>query len=153
MHGIGYRVLLINTALELAIDKMTTYNTFLEDKEAVIALIEGDKGQIESFSKLIRERSPEGAQISFIREEEYEGKVPSIDRTMAAFQMEHWGRAIPLLIEMRSGINRVEKAVREESEKTREELKGVRTDIRDFILKEIGEIKKRLDRLERAFSK
>ena len=153
VHGIGYRVFLINIALELGIDKMTAYNTFLEEKEAVIAIIEGDHEQVGSFSKLIRERTPEGAQVSFVREESYKGRVPSIDRTMAAFQTEHWGKAIPILIDMRAGIKRVEAAVREESEKTREELKGVRADVREFIIKEIGEIKKRLDRLEKSLSR
>jgi len=48
---------LINIALELGIDKMTAYNTFLEEKKAVVAIIEGDREQVVSFSKLIRERT------------------------------------------------------------------------------------------------
>ncbi|GEM_PF-5628013 len=43
VHGVGYRILLINIALEIAMDKMAAYNTFVEDKEAASAIIEGDK--------------------------------------------------------------------------------------------------------------
>jgi len=193
VHGVGYRVLLISIALELDVERMRVFNAFVGDQEAVIAILEGEEDQLNSFSNLIRERIPKEARISSITEEPYEGRVPLIDRTMAAFQMEHWGRAIPILLDMKNSIEQVGMAVREEGEKTRQELKqviqkeseetrrvmreegektrqelkqviqkeseetrrvmrGLRGDIRDFIVKEIEEIKKRLDRLETALS-
>ncbi len=60
---------------------------------------------------------------------------------MSAFQMEHWGRAIPILLDVRDGIDRVEAAVREEGQLIKETLS-------EDLRREIEEIKRRLDRLE-----
>ena len=60
---------------------------------------------------------------------------------MSAFQMEHWGRVIPILLDVRDGIDRVEAAVREEGQLIKETLS-------EDLRREIEEIKRRLDRLE-----
>ena len=141
VHGVGYRVLLINSAIGLGIDRMAVYNAVVDGREAVIALVDGTEDQLREFSRVVREERPKGASVSEVIEEDYEGVIPPIERTMSAFQMEHWGKAIPILLDVRDGIKRVEAAVREEGQLIKEALS-------EDLRREIEEIKKRLDRLE-----
>ncbi|MBU4491076.1 MAG: acylphosphatase, partial [Euryarchaeota archaeon] len=49
VHGVGYRVMLVNKALSLGISNFNVFNTFLQGNQAVIAVIEGDDEVIEEF--------------------------------------------------------------------------------------------------------
>ncbi len=163
VHEVGYRVSLINAAVNLGFDNFTAYNSTINGDQAVICLIEGDEDQVNSFIEWVRGNIPGRAEVTSIEAEEYEGKVPSLERTMAAFQMEHWGKAIPILLDMRDEIRHVREAVREEGRLTREELgrkidsvreavreegRLTRETLQDIILREIEDIKSRISRLE-----
>ena len=141
IHGVGYRVSLINAAVNLGFDNFTAFNSTINGDQAVICLLEGNEDQINNFIEWVRGNIPERAGVTSIEAEEYEGKVPSLERTMAAFQMEHWGKAIPILLDMRDEIRQVREAVHEEGKLTREALQ-------DSILREIEDIKSRISHLE-----
>ena len=125
VHGVGYRVKLINMALEYGIDRFSVFNTFIDGKEAVVCLIDAPDDIIEIFKQRIKTEKPEKAVVEEAKFEEYEYEVPPIERCMQAFQMEHWGKAIPILLNMLDEIKDVKRVVREESEKTREYLAKV----------------------------
>ncbi len=168
VREVGYRVSLINTAVNLGFDNFTAFNARVNGDQAVICLLEGDEDQIYEFIKWIQANIPERADVTSVEVEEYEGKVPSLERTMAAFQMEHWGKAIPILLDMRDEIREVKEAVHEEGKLTREELgekidsvkeavheegKLTRETLQSVILEEIKDIKLRISRLEAAVNK
>jgi len=89
VHGVGYRVKLINIALEYGIDKFSVFNTFIDGKEAVICLVEAPDDIIEIIKQRIKAEKPEKAVIESISFEDYRYKIPPIERCMQAFQMEH----------------------------------------------------------------
>jgi len=100
IHDVGYRVLLVNKALSFGLDNFNTFNTFIDDVQAVIAVIEGNDEIIEEFKAFINTTGPKDADVESINIEEYKNAVPPIERCMQAFQMEQWGKGIPILLKM-----------------------------------------------------
>ena len=96
-HDVGYRVLLINKALTLAVNNFYTFNTFIDDVQVVIAMIEADDEIIEEFKAFIHTTRPKDAEVESINVEEYKSSIPPIERCMQAFQMEQCGKAIQIL--------------------------------------------------------
>ncbi len=125
VHGIGYRVKLITIALEYGIDKFNVFNTFFDGEQAVVCLVEAEDKILDEFKKRVKEEKPEKAVVEEIRFEDYSYDIPPIERCMQVFEMEHWGKAIPILLDMRDKQDETIKVIREEGEKTRRELTGV----------------------------
>ncbi|MFA4935366.1 MAG: acylphosphatase [Candidatus Methanoperedens sp.] len=100
VHGVGYRVMLVNKALSLGVSNFNVFNTFLHQTQAVIAVIEGDEEVLEEFKTFSSDVKPDEAEVSSISFEEYRNTVPPIERCMQAFQMEQWGKGIPILSKM-----------------------------------------------------
>jgi acylphosphatase len=100
VHGVGYRVMLVNKALSLGISNFNVFNTFLQGNQAVFAVIEGDEDVLGEFQAYANTVKPDEAEVDNISFEEYGNVVPPIERVMQAFQMEQWGRGIPILLKM-----------------------------------------------------
>ncbi len=144
VHEVGYRVSLINAAVNLGFDNFTAFNSTINGYQAVICLLEGDEDQVNGFIEWVRGNIPERAEVTSIEAEEYEGKVPSLERTMAAFQMEHWGKAIPILLDVRDEIMQVREAVCEEGRLTREELGRKIDSVREELGRRIDAVREEL---------
>ena len=100
VHGVGYRVMFVNKALSLGISNFNVFNTFLQGNQAVFAVIEGDEDVLEEFRSYANTVKPDEAEVDNISFEEYRNVVPPIERVMQAFQMEQWGKGIPILLKM-----------------------------------------------------
>ena len=85
VRGVGYRAFLLEGADSLLIPKFEARNVKINGKEALIVLIDGDKEQIESFVRFVKENKPENAAVEEIRVEEYRGIVRDIERFRASF--------------------------------------------------------------------
>lgn len=106
LHDIGYRISLINKALSLGVNNFNTFNTDLEGTQAVLAIIEADDEIIEEFRDFINTYHPEKAVIEKILFEEYKNNVPPIERVMQSFQMEQWGKGIPILLQISETLDK-----------------------------------------------
>lgn len=100
VHDVGYRVLLLNKAMSLGVDNFNTFNTSIDGIQTVIAIIEADAESIEEFKVFVNTTMPEGAELDEISFDEYKNAIPPIERCMQAFQMEHWGKGILILVKM-----------------------------------------------------
>jgi acylphosphatase len=100
VHDVGYRVFLVNKALSLGINNFNTFNTHLNGTQAVIAVIEADDEVIEELKNFVTRFTPKEAVVENVSFEEYGNSVPPIERVMQAFQMEQWGKGIPILLQM-----------------------------------------------------
>ena len=100
VHDVGYRVLLLNKAMSLGVDNFNIFNTFIDGVQTVIAIINADIGSIEEFKGFVNTTTPEGAGLDEISVDEYTNTVPPIERCMQAFQMEHCGKGIQILLKM-----------------------------------------------------
>jgi|SRR5659263_104724 len=106
LHDIGYRIPLINKALSLGIDNFNTFNIDLDGTQAVIAIIEADDEIIEEFKDFINTTHPEKAVIEKVLFDEYKNNVPPIERVLQSFQMEQWGKGIPILLKISETLDK-----------------------------------------------
>lgn len=61
-------------------------------------LLDADESLIDDFRERIGEERPEKAVVDTIVCEDYGNSVPPIERAMQTFQMEQWGKAIPIMV-------------------------------------------------------
>ena len=131
VHGVGYRVMLVNKALSLGINNFNVFNALLQGNPAVIAVIEGDEDVLGDFKDYVNNVKPEEARVDNISFEEYRNAIPPIERVMQAFQMEQWGKGIPILMKMldkQDGMLEKQDSVIERQDTTIGILKGVKED-------------------------
>ena len=100
VHDVGYRVFLTNKALSLGVKNFNTFNTFIDGTQSVIALIEADAEFVEIFKGFINTTAPNNAEVENVSIEEYINRIPPIETCMQVFQMEQWGKGIPILVKM-----------------------------------------------------
>lgn len=105
VHDVGYRVLLVNKALSLGVDNFNTFNTYLDGGQAVIVLIEAHDEAMEEFKSFVISTRPEKSVVDDAFFEVYENSVPPVERVMQSFQMEQWGKGIPILLQMADTLN------------------------------------------------
>ncbi|MCX8151527.1 MAG: acylphosphatase [Archaeoglobaceae archaeon] len=167
VHGVGYRVKLINLALEYGIDKFTVFNTFINGKEAVVILVDAQKDVLEILKRRIKAEKPEKALVESIEFEEYYYQVPPIERCMQAFQMEHWGKAIPVMLSMlekqdlmiqkidqtREELGKKIDSVSEKIDQTREELGKKIDSVSEKIDQTREELGKKIDSVSEKIDK
>jgi len=147
----------------------------------VVALIEGDEGQLKGFRDFVEESRPEGSEVSSIFFEEYQGYVMSVEDFMHVSMVEQLNKGIPALLRIdRKQDKMLEKQDKmigkqdkmlEKQDATVAKLEETRSDIvqeiktsreevtakldenREAIIGEIGEQKESLDdRLRRIES-
>ncbi|MEG9194605.1 MAG: acylphosphatase [Candidatus Methanoglobus sp.] len=100
VHGVDSRAFLLEEADSLLIPKFEARNAKIDGKEALIVLIEGDKEQIESFVRFVKENRPQNAVVEEIRVEEYHGMVRDIERFRAGFNSTQLSKIVQVGLEM-----------------------------------------------------
>jgi len=76
--------------------RLQARNVKINRKEALIVLIDGEKEQIESFIRFLKENKPENAVVEEIRVEEYHGTVRDIEKFRASFTSTQLSKIIRL---------------------------------------------------------
>ena len=162
VHDVGYKVLLVNKALSLGVDNFNAFNTYLDGVQAVIVVIEADDEVMEEFKSFVVSTRPEKSVVDDVSFEEYRKSVPPVERVMQSFQMEQWGKGIPILLQIVDKLDTntsILKDFKEESNENFSDLKSIASkhDIDagerfSSIQMEISEIKKRLSNVESAVS-
>lgn len=167
MHDVGYRVFLVNKALSLGVNNFNAFNTYFDDTQTVIAIIEANDEAIEEFKNYVTSFRPKEASTGDISFEDYRNTVPPIERLMQSFQMEQWGKGIPILLQISEKLDNNTSILKENTSilkdfknETNENF-GRLTDIMTkhdvdaqeriaYLTTEISGIKERLSRLESA---
>ena len=75
VHNVGYRPFLLGIAESLPIKGFYADNIFVDDREAVEILVDGDSDKVEGFIKLVKSKKPENAVVDDIRVYDYDGNV------------------------------------------------------------------------------
>ena len=81
VHGVGYRPFLIALADEFDISKFSVHNSEEDGKQIVVAKADAEDAQWGAFIDAVQARKPKKADVSGIRSEPFEGRVPSIVRS------------------------------------------------------------------------
>jgi acylphosphatase len=167
VHEVGYRVFLLHKAIELGCRRFSAYNRFEQGFQMVVAMIEGDEGQLKGFRSFVDESRPEGSEVSCTLFEEYHGYVMSVEDFMHISMVEQLNKGIPALLR----IDRKQEKMLEKQDTTIAKMEETRVDIvseirtsreevtskldenREAIINEISEQKETLDdRLKRIES-
>jgi hypothetical protein len=98
VHDVGYRVFLLRKALELGAERFNAYNSEGDGMQIITAFIEGSKDMIEEFSVAARSHKPEGADVSDIFFQEYNGYIIGLGDYMHLLQVEQFSKGIPALL-------------------------------------------------------
>ncbi len=156
LHEVGARVAIMNLALSLGIDRLMVYNEFVKGEQAVVVLAEGDGQQIEALAGSLQRSLPERAKVSAIEWKDYGGTIPPIERAIQIFQMEHWGKAIPILLDIRDEIRSTraelgEKvdSVGEKVDKVGEKVDSVGEKV-DKVGEKVDSVGEKVDKVEKA---
>ncbi|MFA6372157.1 MAG: hypothetical protein WCW68_06000 [Methanothrix sp.] len=166
VHEVGYRVFLLHKAIELGCRRFSAYNRFEQGFQMVVALIEGDEGQLKGFRSFVDKSRPEGSEVSCTLFEEYHGYVMSVEDFMHVSLVEQLNKGIPAILR----IDRKQDKMLEKQDSTIAKMEETRVDIvseirtsrevtakfdenREAIIDEISEQKETLDdRLKRIES-
>lgn len=117
VHGVGYRAFLLEEADNLLIQNFEARNVKIDGKEALIVLFDGEKEQIESFVRFVKENKPSEAIVEDIKIEEYHGKVRDIEKFRASFNTAQLSKIIQVGVSMLKKQDETIVAVREVSSK------------------------------------
>ena len=97
-HDVGYRVFLLNKAMELGIERFRAFNTFEKNLQAVVFYVEADQTIINEYNDFINLNIPENAQVTEVSFEDYNGYVTSISDYMHLIQVEQLNKGIPAIL-------------------------------------------------------
>jgi hypothetical protein len=98
VHDVGYRVYLLQKALELGFRKFNARNQVKDGVQQIIVQYEGEPEIIDAYGAIIRTEHPPDAEISDISFGNYEGYVISITDYMHVIQVEQLSKGIPAII-------------------------------------------------------
>ncbi|MEM4645640.1 MAG: acylphosphatase [Archaeoglobaceae archaeon] len=62
VHGVGYRLFLLEEANSLFIPFFDARNVKINGKEAIIVLVDGDKEQLDQFIEFVKRNKPEASE-------------------------------------------------------------------------------------------
>ena len=77
VHDVGYRVFLLDLALELGIERFAAKSRIDGGLEVVSVMAEGDDDQIAALRELVASKRPKDARVSDVAIEEYDGRIVS----------------------------------------------------------------------------
>ena len=152
VHEVGYRAFLLEEADSLLIPNFEARNVKINGKEALIVLIDGEKEQIESFVRFVKENKPENAVVEEIRVEEYHGIVRDIEKFRASFNSTQLSKIIQVGLEMLRKQDETIAAVKEVKKAVEEVKEGVK-EVSSKIDRTNELLEKRFQRLEEEVEK
>jgi acylphosphatase/uncharacterized protein YoxC len=157
VHGVGYRAFLLEGADSLLIPNFEARNVKINGKEALIVLIDGDKEQIESFVRFLKENKPENAVVEEIRVEEYHGTVRDIERFRASFTSTQLSKIIQvglvmvekqdLMLKKQDETIAAVKEVKKAVEEVKEGVKEVKIAVEE-VKEGVNEVKKAVNEVK-----
>jgi acylphosphatase/archaellum component FlaC len=152
VHGVGYRALLLEEADSLLIPKFEARNVKINGKEALMVLIDGDKEQIESFIRFVKENKPEKAVVEEIRVEEYRGTVRDIEKFRASFTSTQLSKIIQVglvMVEKQDEMLRKQDLMLKKQDETIAAVKEVKKAVED-VKKAVEEVKEGVNDVKKA---
>jgi len=140
-HDVGYRPFLLNLAEYLFVERFDARNVKINGKQAVIVLVEGDEKVVNQFVELVKTEKPENAVVEEIKVEDYDGFVRPIDSYRQSLMVNQLNKIVQVGLKILQKQDETIRVIREESERTREELKEVIREESEKTREEIRELR------------
>jgi len=74
VHDVGYRVFLMEAAMNCRVHRISAYWWEKDSPQTLICLVEDEVARITAFQKFIKSHKPEHAEVSDITWEDYDGE-------------------------------------------------------------------------------
>jgi acylphosphatase len=148
VHEVGYRAFLLHRAMELGCHQFSAYNRFEEGLQTVVALVEGDEGQLLKFKSFVEECKPETSEVSGTFFEEYHGYVMSVENFMHFSMVEQLNKGIPALLRLDQKQDKMlekQDKMLEKQDGTIAKLEETRSDVVHEIRASSDEVVSKLD--------
>ncbi len=157
VQDVGYRLFLLEAAEQLGLKGFQARNV----GKHVECLVEGDEEAMNSFLDFVRNNYPEMASVSEIVDEEYEGKVMSVEGFYRLFSLQQLVKIVNAGVKMLDKqdmmLEKQDKMLEKQDEMLKkqdemiEEIRALRQDLKAWmeerfsrIEREIAEIKARI---------
>ena len=115
VQDVGYRYFLAEAALSFGIERFRAVNV---GNNQVVAFVETESDVVNEFYEFVRSNFPVGAEVDAVKLEDYEGYIPKIESFALIFNIGQSRKFIEI-------GQKVEYTIKEESQKTRDELRTV----------------------------
>jgi len=133
VHGVGYRLFLLEQADSLFIEGFDARNVIVDSKEILIVLVECDNSQLTEFVDFVKNplNRPEEAIVDniVIEDKDYEGKVRNIDKYRQSLNTIQLGRIVKTGLYM---CKRQDVMIGKQEE-TVGEIKDLRNDFKSYF--------------------
>ena len=134
------------------IDRLFTYNSYIQDKQAVILLVEGEDASVADMFDFVKTNFPKDAEgVEDAKSKVYEGKIMDIYQFMHLAQVEQLDKGIPAIIEMKGDIKEMKgdiKQVLVKQDETIHQIKEMRFDLKSYLDTRFKEIFFEIDRIK-----
>jgi acylphosphatase len=120
VHDVGYRFLLLSEAERWLIGKFDARNVLVEGEQHLIVLVEGVEEKISRFVEFVESSYPPEASVESVGVKDYKEEVRSIDAFRQSFMVFQLTKMAQAGVGMLRKQDETIKAIKEESEKTRE---------------------------------
>ena len=164
VHDVGYRPFLLGLAESLEIERFFADNVFVDGKQAVEILVDGEEDKVNAFIEALKRKKPENAEIEKIEVEDYDREVMKTEsyyRYLTAMQLSkiatYGGRMLEKQDTMLEKQDETIKVIKEESKKTREEIGGkidlLRSDLKEYIESNLKNIRQEISEIKQVLRK
>ncbi|WP_457549286.1 acylphosphatase [Archaeoglobus sp.] len=148
VHGVGYRLHLLNLADSLFIERFDARNVKIDGKQAVVVLVEGDEETLKEFVELVKTTKPEKAVVEDIKVEEFKGRVRTIDSYRNSLMIEQLNKIVQVGLNMLEKQDETIKKIEELSEKIDESTRTICDKIDDstkVLSEKIDKVSEKID--------
>ncbi len=132
VHEVGYRFFLAGSANAYGIYNFRVYNTTVNNLQAVMLMVEGEEEDVKNYLGFVKENFPEQASVKEVTVKEYKGYIPTIDSFLLTFIAGQLNKGVPAILRIDEKQDKMLQkqdetiaVIKEESQKTRDELKNL----------------------------
>ena len=135
VHEVGYRVSLLEMAQDLGLSGFEAQNRKEDGCQVVLIFMEGDEDQIAEFKGFIEKERPDGAEVSAVVFEDYQGCVMDIDRFSQRTNTKQLNKGINALL----SIDQKQDKILEKLDETKVDIVHEIRESRDAIVDKLEE--------------
>jgi hydrogenase maturation factor HypF (carbamoyltransferase family) len=109
VHDVGYRPLLTEIAIRLALRGFEVYNDEEDGRQVVVALVEGDEQRVAKFSNSAQREGPQLAVVDNVKSEDYADDIMPLWQFASISMASQMNKAIPLLLAIKENTDKIQR--------------------------------------------
>ncbi len=140
VQDVGYRLFLLEAAEQLGLKGFQARNV----GKHVECLVEGDEEAMKDFLDFVRTNYPEMASVSEIVDEEYGGRVMSVEGFYRLFSLQQLVKIVNAGVKM---LDKQDKML-EKQDETISEIRALRQDLKSWMEERFSKIEREIEEIK-----